>query len=131
MKKAVFLMLLICGCKQVTITPAPKTVPVSGKVTLASGTPLTGGRIIFKPKQASVQEAVGEINKDGTFTLSSYAKDDGAVPGEYTVVIEKLSYKTGNAVPVYVNFPAKYADSKTSDLVVTVQENGIYNILLK
>lgn len=124
-------LLLFVGCKSYTPGDPPSTVAVGGKVTLPSGSVLTGGRVIFKPKEAGKQEAVGEINKDGSYKLTSYNKDDGAVPGEYTVVIEKVSYKTGSAVEVRASVPAKYLSSQTSDLVVTVKEAGDYPIRLK
>jgi hypothetical protein len=53
--------------------------------------------VIFKPKDKGMQEALAEIDKDGSYKLSSYNKGDGAAPGEYVVVIEKVSYKNGAA----------------------------------
>ena len=124
------LILLAAGCSYKPAEP-PMTVAVGGKVILVSGSPLTGGRVVFKPKEAGKQEAVGEINPDGSYKLTSYIKDDGAVPGEYTVVIEKISYKTGNAVEVRLPVAAKYLSSRTSDLSVTVKQGGDYPIRLK
>jgi hypothetical protein len=107
-------------------------MPVFGKVTLANGSPLTGGRVVFKPKNKGQQEAVAEVDKDGSYKLSSYSKDDGAAPGEYTVVVEKISYKTGSAVEVRADVPKKYLSDSTSDMVVIVQEGQTdYPIRLK
>jgi hypothetical protein len=105
---------------------------VRGKVYLPSGSVMTGGRIMFKPKNKAIQEAVGEINTDGSFKLTSFNKDDGAVPGEYVVVLDRTSYKTGAAVETQVFIPAKYRNESTSDLTVTVGESqSEYPIRLK
>src|SRR5207247_2051769 len=72
----------------------PQTFGVQGKVVLADGSPLPAGRITFHPKEPSKPEAVAEI-KDGTFRLSTFGKEDGAVPGQYDVSISGVSYRTG------------------------------------
>lgn len=130
MRLVLLSLLLVVGCSKSEPIPPPLTTPVSGKVISSSGSAITAGRIIFKPKEAGKQEAVAEINSDGTFKLSSFAKDDGAVPGEYKVVFEKVSYKTGSAVAVKADIPQKYL--KESDLVVVVVEGQTdYLIRLK
>jgi len=126
------LIILLVGCNS-TYTPpaAPETTPVSGKVYLPNGSPLTGGRIVFKPKENGWQEASGEIGTDGTFKLSSYNKDDGARVGEYIVHIDKTSFKTGQAVTVRADVPKKYLGD-ASDLVVSVTSSQTdYPIRLK
>lgn len=120
-----------CGSGSPPAAP-PATTPVGGKVYLPSGSVLTGGRVVFKPKIKGNQEAIGEINTDGSFKLTSYNKDDGALAGEYVVVIDKTSYKSGSAVEVRANIAAKYLNESTSDLVVTVSESqSDYPIRLK
>ena len=122
---------LLVGCGARQQVPPPPTVPVGGKVYLPGGAPLTGGRIVYKPKEVGRQEASGEIGTDGSYKLTSYNKDDGAVVGDYVVVIEPISYKTGAAVPVNANIPKKY-QSSSSDLIVTVKEGASdYPIRLK
>ena len=87
---------------------------------------------MFKPKIKGNQEAIGEINTDGSFKLTSYNKDDGAIVGEYVVVLDKISYKSGSAVEVNANIPAKYRNESTSDLVVSVNDTqSEYPIRLK
>ena len=67
------------GCKQ-----SPRVVPVAGMV-LYNDKPLPFGTIMFQPDRG--QPASGEIQSDGSFKLSSYAHDDGAVPGRHIVSI--------------------------------------------
>lgn len=71
----------------------PTTVSVRGTVTF-EGKPLDGGSITFQPIQvadgAPMRPAVGEIEPDGTYTLTTFKKGDGVPPGEYAVAITSL-----------------------------------------
>lgn len=127
------LALFAVGCSSSYVPDAPpETIKVNGKVLSPSGSPLTGGRVVFKPKDPTKQEAAGDIQPNGTFSLTSFRKDDGATPGDYVVVIEKVTYKTGSATPVNINIPTKYQSEKTSDLLVTVKEGqNDYTVRLK
>ncbi len=80
-------MVSLCGCGQ---TPYP-VAPVRGKVTI-DGKPLSGGRIVFAPiaQSDSIDSgkwAVGTIQSDGSFELSTYGANDGAVVGEHWATI--------------------------------------------
>ena len=81
------------------------------------------GRVIFNPvDRAQCQEAIGEVEADGTFRLTTFEKDDGAVPGEYIVTIDPLSYK--KAVPKEIHarqIPQAFRNAKTSQLRVEVK----------
>jgi hypothetical protein len=61
---------------------------VSGKVTV-NGKPVTAGLISFTPVASGQKEpgkpAAGEVQQDGSFTLGTESKADGAVPGKHTV----------------------------------------------
>jgi hypothetical protein len=62
---------------------------VRGKI-LYQGRPAAGATVIFHPKNTSDPQAVcpmGKVGADGSFTLSTYAPEDGAPPGEYAVVV--------------------------------------------
>lgn len=67
------------GCKR-----NPRVVPVSG-IVYYNDKPLPYGTIMFQPDKG--QPAAGEIQPDGTFKLSSYGPDDGAVPGQHSVSV--------------------------------------------
>jgi hypothetical protein len=65
------------------------TTPVQGVVTL-DGTPVAGATVLFMPDgQDGRRPASGFTSSDGTFRLTTYEPDDGALPGKYRVVIQK------------------------------------------
>ncbi|HZN32622.1 MAG TPA: hypothetical protein VFB80_02350 [Pirellulaceae bacterium] len=69
------------GCGSQTL------VPVSGKVTYKKdGQPVTAGLVIFEPLNQKIS-ARGEIQADGTFQLGTHGDNDGAMEGEYKVLI--------------------------------------------
>lgn len=109
----------------------PQTFGVQGKVVLANGSPLPAGRITFHPKETGKPEATGEIS-NGSFRLSTFGKDDGAVPGQYDVSITGVSYKTGKPVTA-AEVPQKYQDPKSSGLSAEVkaEENSIPPLVLR
>jgi hypothetical protein len=109
-----------CGHKFNT-APPPKVYPVKGKVLLASGEPVSGGIITFNPKTTLGAEASGEIGKDGSFQLTTFVKNDGALPGSYTVSINPY-FKDGrqSAVPA-TRIPPKFGAPETSNLTVEVE----------
>ena len=69
----------------------PNLAKFSGTVTV-DGQPLPYGRVMFAPRasEANVQPgkpAIGVIQSDGRYTLSTYGDDDGAVVGSHTVTV--------------------------------------------
>jgi hypothetical protein len=118
---------------------------VTGNVTY-KGAPIAKGNINFEPTKPPVPEgrhASGAI-KDGYYSLSTAGDgEDGALPGEYKVVIlatdidmAALSAKTGGqrhqgdredqkAVKSTKSLvPVKYSRSETSRLTATVKETS-------
>jgi hypothetical protein len=87
---APFSLILLCvvtGCGESPYVVAP----VRGKV-LLNNKPLPQGGIMFAPiaqgESANAgKTAVGRIQEDGTYTLTTYDKGDGAVVGEHWVTI--------------------------------------------
>src|SRR5215204_672559 len=73
------LLPLAAGCGQA------KTVKVQGVVTL-DGKPLPGATVTFSPIQEG-RAASGRTDTDGSFRLTTYRTDDGALPGEYKVIV--------------------------------------------
>ena len=116
---------LLLGCNASPVQ-RPRCYPVRGQVLLASGLPLTGGRVEFYQKDSEGGEPVasGEIEKDGTFVVGTYAANDGASPGTYIVTVLPVSYKTGNPKQaVAANLvPKMFTEPETSRLIAVVKE---------
>lgn len=123
--------LLTSGCGD----GIPKRYPVRGIVQFADGSPVKTGTIELGGN-GSRWTASGEIQRDGSFVLTTVNPGDGAVPGEYRAVIRQLilaylpaegGHDHGKLVP------DRYRDYKTSDLKVTVQagENPPLVIMIK
>lgn len=69
-------------------------IPVKGKV-FYQGQPLNGGMVLYSPVDPNGRQARGEISSSGEFTLTTLKAEDGALPGEYKVVIEALEPHPG------------------------------------
>ena len=85
------LIMLPVGCSKSPYDVAP----VQGRVTI-DGQPMSAGQVMFAPlaKGGSVnagKPAFGKIQSDGSYILSTYRDDDGAVVGEHTVTIYDVS----------------------------------------
>jgi hypothetical protein len=68
----------------------PTTYPVQGKVVYQDGKPVQGGSIWFQPEENAHVSTSGEIQPDGTFTLSSSMAGghaQGAIAGSYRVTV--------------------------------------------
>jgi hypothetical protein len=77
------LSVLLIGCS------GGGTRPVQGVVTL-EGTPVAGATVLFMPDgRDGKRPASGFTSSDGTFRLTTYKLDDGALPGNYRVLIRK------------------------------------------
>jgi hypothetical protein len=115
--------LLLAGCAG--SGSAPKTAPVSGKIVLANGEPLTRGIIVFHPKDPPGNEARAFVAKDGSFKLSTFLQEDGAVPGRYVVTVEPIANQApGGQVKVEgieVRIPKRYWSEEKSPLKVEVK----------
>ena len=73
----------------------PETAPVQGTVTY-DGKPVTQGKIAFFPETG--RPASGQIQPDGTYTLTTFSTDDGALLGKHVVTIESMT-STGGEQP--------------------------------
>lgn len=62
------------------------TYPVKGTVHFDDGEPVRIGSIEFRCPQTGVC-ARAKLNEDGTFSLGTFAADDGAPAGDYKIII--------------------------------------------
>jgi hypothetical protein len=109
-----------------------KTAPVNGRVKLKDGSDvsvLAGYSLSFEPEGGKTS-AVGEIERDGTFKLSTFGANDGAIPGKYRVAINQPSNPDPDKPPTKSKLPAKYVNFETSGLTAEVKP-GQNNIELE
>ena len=70
------------------------TYPVTGVVT-QGGTPIEGAVVSFHPVTGEGRSATGTTDASGRYRLTSFAKDDGALPGRYGVTVAKYDQPAG------------------------------------
>jgi hypothetical protein len=84
------LALVLTGCGDGGIARKP-VFPVKGQVLDADGKPAAGAKVIFHPpdvKDPAAVSPVAIVDEDGSFTLTTYNKGDGAPAGDYAVTIQ-------------------------------------------
>jgi len=121
-----FLAVLACGCGESRLP----TAPVTGKV-LYNGEPLQFGLVMTRPDVGPL--ARGTIQPDGSFSLSSYESDDGAVLGTHRVRVTCFENQRPGAVPPPADteatlgrswIPPRYANFHSSGLTLDVQPHN-------
>ncbi|MEW4566286.1 hypothetical protein AB1L88_00320 [Tautonia sp. JC769] len=117
--------------------PRPPMGKVSGTVT-HNGAPLTEGSVVFSPAQGKGSDtghvAIGQIDSNGRFVLTTFNTGDGAVLGQHVVTIQaKTAPKTtpppnpdgtitfNYALAAGSAIPAKYENPEQSPLRYTVE----------
>ncbi len=110
--------LFLCGCG--ASSGEIETTSVYGVVTL-DGTPLTKGIVYFVPEGG--RGAKGKIESDGSYTLGTYGKKDGAVIGQHKVFIIATEGEVAfeSEEPVKSLVPRRYTNAKTSGLEFEVK----------
>ena len=121
-------LVVLCGC-----SGRPKTYPVSGKVEFETGTAVAVGVVELKSERYGLN-ARGNIAQDGTFRLTTFSENDGAVAGEHKCVV--LQMVIGENIPGFKPSAAgvvapRYASYSTSGLSVTIEDKQTNEILLK
>lgn len=104
----------------------PVLYPVHGKV-FFDGRPAPGARVVFHPTGASdptIPKPSATVRGDGTFSLGTYASEDGAPPGSYRVAIVWLAATpTGSQKADVPNrLPARYGNPQTSQLFAEIKD---------
>lgn len=113
---AILALSLLVGCG------TAKTVPVNGKVQFKDGkdgSSLAGYVISLESTEQNVSGS-GEVQADGTFRISTYGDNDGAVPGKHRVAITP-PLPLPDAVPPAPLIDKKYDSLDTSGLEVDIQ----------
>lgn len=117
----VICLAILAGCENNGDLPA--TYPVTGSVTFKNK-PVASGTITFHPIAADGNPAVSLIDEQGRFELTTYDKNDGAVPGFHNVTIVVAPRMDGSSAGEADVIPAVYNRPETTPLSLEVQSNG-------
>ena len=128
-------LLLFTGCGD----GHPPRYSAGGTAKLADGTPLAGGRVEFQlANSLSAPNAWATIQPNGSFQLGTFKEGDGALEGEYQVLIVPPSpprdrnWEQGllDGTPNAANVPRidpRYRRFETSGLKFTVSRDSSKN----
>ena len=112
------------------------TVKATGTVRY-QGQPVADADVTFN-NQAAGQTGTAKTDSAGRFSLSTFGKDDGVVPGEQKVAIRRVDVidntppgvdvsAGGQSVPPTIRWlvPEKYSNAATSGLSVEVKDGEV------
>ena len=115
------LLFALAGCGS-----GKRTYAVDGQIQYDDGSPaveLVGGSVEFDLVGGKTT-ARGQIDSDGHFKLTTFAREDGALPGKHRVLImQPVMAKDGKGPPPDV-IDRKYRTYDTSQLEATVEEKS-------
>ena len=111
------LVAILAGCNS---SYQKETAPVRGLVTL-DGVPVSAGGVSFRP--ATGRGASGLIAADGTYTLGTYDKSDGAIVGKHKIAVSPpdRGEEVVEPAPGSVKIPKRYHNSESSGLEFEVK----------
>jgi hypothetical protein len=115
-----------CGCGQKTASVAV----VRGTITL-DGQPLQSGNVATIPSAG--HGALGAI-QNGEFELSTFGKNDGAVPGTHKVAVtarDPVQGSSPEAVAGKLLVPQRYTNADASGLTIEVKAGEVNTPTLK
>jgi hypothetical protein len=110
-----------------------RTYPVSGTVRFKSGGAVHVGTVELKSREHRVQ-ARGQIQSDGSFTLTTYKDADGAVAGMHDCVVVQLVVAEGikGHKPSSIGVVAqRYANYSTSGLTAEISPDKKNELVLE
>lgn len=128
----------LCSCQDSGVDPdRPQVVPVSGTITY-QGKPLPEAVVTYYPVTGE-QSAFGRTDEAGHYVLTTFESNDGAVAGDYSVVVQKYEEPVPTGSPEGENYvpptnvqqappklltPAAYVSPQTTPLKATVKPDG-------
>ena len=119
---------LITGCGGGGGADRPDRTPVSGTVTFA-GAPVADAIVVFSPAvEGEGRGATGITDADGNFVLGTYERSDGAVPGDYVVLVSKLGQAESEEAPVVDEDDPNYngePESETNAGTAQAEQKGM------
>lgn len=118
-----FLLALLGGCGR-SDGPSGKLAPVTGRV-IYKDQGVTAAEIYFLPdadKGNNGTMAAAVLQEDGTFTMTTYPRGDGVLPGAYKVTLG-LGRRNDKALE-------KYRKVDTTPLAFEVPEEGLTDLVI-
>jgi hypothetical protein len=100
-----------------------KTAPVKGQMKLKDGgdvSQLARYIVQFEPEGGRTS-GTGEIQPDGTFQITTFAPNDGALPGKHRVAVSPPQSPDPDKPPPKPAIARKYFDFSTSGLSVEIK----------
>lgn len=117
----IFVGLIVCiGCSGQKNENLPETIAVEGVVTYQNK-PVPDATIMFYPVQGR-KPASGRADASGKFTLTTFKKNDGVLPGEHKVTVNAYE-STPEGVSMKSAIPIKYTNQNNSPLTINVSES--------
>jgi hypothetical protein len=119
---AALLAVASLGCGKAT-PERIATHPAKGTITF-KGQPMPGAFVTLHPKSPveNVPAPRANVDKDGTFAVTTYNNGDGAPEGDYVLTVQWYKLiKNGKDVSAGPNvIPPKYTKPQTSDVVIHI-----------
>ena len=119
-------LIVVCGCGRPSYEL--ETAPVTGRVVM-NGEPVTSGYIYTSPRRGRL--ATSGINDDGSFSLGTYDKGDGAIVGEHAVMLAPIPSDEGPTPEGAVVPPERYAFASSSGLTIDVPPEGLTDYVIE
>ncbi len=110
----------------------PETYPVQGRVVFPDDKPVHAGVVEFRSRELR-HNARGVIQDDGSFTLTTFEKDDGAVAGVHDCVVVQMVITEdirGHKPSTYGVIDPKHASYATSGLSAVISPVAVNEVKL-
>jgi hypothetical protein len=120
----------------------PAVAPVAGKVVTKGGKDCDGALVVFHasaPGQATAAKPVGTTGADGSFALTSFETNDGAIPGDYGVTIvwpastksAQISLSSEGSGGGSDQLAGRYGDPRSPRIKISVPKEGLTDLRLE
>jgi hypothetical protein len=122
-----FVLAVMAGFVVACGSPARKPVyPVHGQVFVGKDQPASGALIVFHPLgDDDLNKPRAYVGEDGSFSLTTYTKGDGAPEGEYVATIEwrpPSANPFGSKKLEADKLKGRYSDPKKSSLRFRIEK---------
>jgi hypothetical protein len=97
-------------------------VPIDGQVKFSDGSDVSSlAGYAVTMQQTAGESSTGEIQSDGSFTITTLRENDGVLPGAYKIAINPPLPDDPDKPPPKPVIPSKYFDLQTSGFAADVQ----------